>query len=116
MDPIRTQGLRSRGEYYWTGVSNTLSCLLASQRLAGFDSEWMSAWLGAQGLSNTFWVDPRNGIVALFLSQQKGARHQRPKTRQNFLTDLRVAVNAAVVDSVGGAGAMGAFGSLQGRL
>ena len=70
----------------------------------------------AQGLSNTFWVDPRNGIVALFLSQQKGARHQRPKTRQNFLADLRVAVNAAVVDSVGGAGAMGAFGSLQGRL
>ena len=54
--------------------------------------------------------------MVLFLSQQKGARHQRPKTRQNFLTDLRVAVNAAVVDSVGGAGAMGAFGSLQGRL
>ena len=41
VDPIRTQGLRSRGEYYWTGVSNTLSCLLASQRLAGFDSEWI---------------------------------------------------------------------------
>ena len=84
--------------------------------LAGFASEGECVLGCAQGLSNTFWVDPRNGIVALFLSQQKGARHQRPKTRQNFLTDLRVAVNAAVVDSVGGAGAMGAFGSLQGRL
>jgi CubicO group peptidase (beta-lactamase class C family) len=68
VDPVRTQSVvRARGEFWWTG-----------------------------GVSNTFWVDRTNAVAVVFLSQQKGVRRRNPGTRQNFVTDLRVAVNAAM--------------------
>lgn len=57
-DSTRTRRISSNGEFYWVGAAST-----------------------------TFFVDPREGIVCIFLSQL------RPWTKYNYMRELRVAVN-----------------------
>jgi CubicO group peptidase (beta-lactamase class C family) len=62
--------------------------------LNGVSPRWANAgefyWVGAA--STTFWVDPKEGIVCIFLSQL------RPWTLYNYMREVRAAVNQAVCD------------------
>jgi hypothetical protein len=62
------------------------------------------------------WVDPSNCIVVVFFSQVHGhrSRSHPPGTQHNYSDDLRVAVNAAIVDHPWGGGS-GAGGSAPPR-
>ena len=62
-DSTKCRGIRSNGEFYWVGAAST-----------------------------TFFVDPQEGIVAIFLSQL------RPWTQYNYMRELRVAVNQVRAD------------------
>lgn len=57
-DSRKTRRISSEGEFYWVGAAST-----------------------------TFWVDPMEGIVCIFLSQL------RPWTQYNYMREVRVAVN-----------------------